>query len=92
MGEASTKSSGYKEYIAGLLAGVATVVVGHPFDTVKVKLQKHNTEVGGIKYKNGLHCTARILATEGVYFFKISHLYCLWAGMEPGAGKFEIRI
>ncbi|GMI72836.1 hypothetical protein like AT2G33820 [Hibiscus trionum] len=66
MGEASTKSSGYKEYIAGLLAGVATVVVGHPFDTVKVKLQKHNTEVGGIKYKNGLHCTARILATEGV--------------------------
>ncbi|KAE8728781.1 Mitochondrial arginine transporter BAC1 [Hibiscus syriacus] len=66
MGEASTKSSGYKEYVAGLLAGVATVVVGHPFDTVKVKLQKHNTEVGGIKYRNGLHCTARILSTEGV--------------------------
>ncbi|KAK8629371.1 hypothetical protein V6N13_078213 [Hibiscus sabdariffa] len=62
MGEVSTKSSGYKEYVAG----VATVVVGHPFDTVKVKLQKHNTEVGGIQYKNGLHCTARILATEGV--------------------------
>lgn len=29
-------SSGYKEYVAGLLAGVSTVVVGHPFDTVKV--------------------------------------------------------
>ncbi|KAL7088997.1 hypothetical protein ACP275_13G161700 [Erythranthe tilingii] len=58
--------SGYKEYVAGMLAGVATVVVGHPFDTVKVKLQKHNTEASGMKYKSGLHCTARILKTEGV--------------------------
>lgn len=58
--------SGYKEYVAGLIAGVATVIVGHPFDTVKVKLQKHNTEVHGIRYKNGLHCTERILRTEGV--------------------------
>ncbi|XP_007025577.2 PREDICTED: mitochondrial arginine transporter BAC1 [Theobroma cacao] len=65
MGESSAPS-GYKEYLAGLLAGVATVITGHPFDTVKVKLQKHNTEVHGIKYRNGLHCTARILATEGV--------------------------
>lgn len=29
--------SGYKEYVAGLIAGLATVIVGHPFDTVKVK-------------------------------------------------------
>ena len=34
MEESST--SGYKEYVAGLLAGVATVATGHPFDTVKV--------------------------------------------------------
>ncbi|XP_071935048.1 mitochondrial arginine transporter BAC1-like isoform X1 [Coffea arabica] len=60
------ESSGYKEYVAGMWAGVATVIVGHPFDTVKVKLQKHNTAANGIKYKNGLHCTARILKTEGV--------------------------
>lgn len=33
-------------------------------------MQKHNTEVEGIKYRNGLHCTARILATEGVGFLK----------------------
>ncbi|KAJ9136141.1 hypothetical protein P3X46_033249 [Hevea brasiliensis] len=56
----------YKEYLAGLLAGVAIVITGHPFDTVKVKLQKHNTEAHGIKYRNGLHCTTRILQTEGV--------------------------
>ncbi|XP_028959008.1 mitochondrial arginine transporter BAC1-like isoform X2 [Malus sylvestris] len=30
-------SSGYKEYVAGLIAGVATVGIGHPFDTVKIK-------------------------------------------------------
>ncbi|KAK4439963.1 Mitochondrial arginine transporter BAC1 [Sesamum alatum] len=71
MGESSVLGSGYKEYVAGMLAGVATVVVGHPFDTVKVKLQKHNTGAHGMKYKNGLHCTARILKTEGV-----KGLYC----------------
>ncbi|XP_062114166.1 mitochondrial arginine transporter BAC1-like, partial [Humulus lupulus] len=56
----------YKQYVTGLLAGVSTVAIGHPFDTVKVKLQKHNTEAHGIKYKNSLHCTARILRTEGI--------------------------
>lgn len=66
MGETADYGSGYKEYVAGVLAGVATVIVGHPFDTVKVKLQKHNTQANGIKYKNGLRCTTRILKTEGV--------------------------
>ncbi|CAN8316024.1 unnamed protein product [Cochlearia groenlandica] len=56
----------YKEYIAGMMAGLATVAVGHPFDTIKVKLQKHNTDVQGLRYKNGLHCASRILQTEGV--------------------------
>ncbi|KAG2687639.1 hypothetical protein I3843_09G062100 [Carya illinoinensis] len=60
------ESSGYKDYVAGLIAGVATVIIGHPFDTVKVKLQKHNTEAHGITYRSGLHCTARILKTEGI--------------------------
>ncbi|KAF9611355.1 hypothetical protein IFM89_030900 [Coptis chinensis] len=62
----SSSSSAYKDYIAGLVAGVSTVIIGHPFDTVKVKLQKHNTEAHGIKYRNALHCTARILKNEGV--------------------------
>lgn len=66
MGVDAAEVSTYKEYVAGLLAGVSTVVIGHPFDTVKVKLQKHNTDAHGIKYKNGLHCAARILRNEGV--------------------------
>lgn len=28
-----------KDYIAGLAAGVATVFIGHPFDTIKVKFK-----------------------------------------------------
>lgn len=66
MVEGTSDGSKYKEYLAGLIAGVATVIIGHPFDTVKVKLQKHNTEVHGVKYRNGLHCAARILCNEGV--------------------------
>lgn len=31
-----------------------------------MKLQKHNTEANGVKYRSGLHCTARVLKTEGV--------------------------
>ncbi|KAJ9566470.1 hypothetical protein OSB04_002436 [Centaurea solstitialis] len=60
------ENSGYKHYIAGLVSGVSMVIVGHPFDTVKVKLQKHNTQANGFKYRSGLHCTTRILKTEGV--------------------------
>ncbi|CAL9758647.1 unnamed protein product [Musa acuminata subsp. burmannicoides] len=55
-----------KEYAAGFAAGVATVITGHPFDTVKVKLQAHNTKTQVKEYKNALHCTSRILITEGV--------------------------
>ncbi|EPS68950.1 hypothetical protein M569_05818, partial [Genlisea aurea] len=58
--------SGYKEYVAGMMAGLATVIVGHPFDTVKVKLQKHNTGAAGVKYRGALHCAVRVLKTEGV--------------------------
>ncbi|KAJ6738193.1 hypothetical protein OIU74_003196 [Salix koriyanagi] len=38
----------YKEYLTGLLAGVATVITDHLFDTVKVKLQKHNKKHMGL--------------------------------------------
>ncbi|KAF6155867.1 hypothetical protein GIB67_039198 [Kingdonia uniflora] len=65
----SSSSSPYKDYVAGLTAGVATVITGHPFDTIKVKLQKHNTELHGVKYRSALHCTTRILKNEGVCFF-----------------------
>ncbi|XP_031473858.1 mitochondrial arginine transporter BAC1 [Nymphaea colorata] len=54
-----------KEYVAGFIAGVATVIVGHPFDTIKVKLQAHNTGNERM-YRNALHCSTHILRTEGL--------------------------
>ncbi|KAM0943757.1 putative mitochondrial carrier domain superfamily [Dioscorea sansibarensis] len=54
-----------KDYAAGFVAGVATVIVGHPFDTVKVKLQAYNTKTQVKEYKNAWQCTSRILRTEG---------------------------
>uniref|UniRef100_A0A1J3IE22 Mitochondrial arginine transporter BAC1 n=1 Tax=Noccaea caerulescens TaxID=107243 RepID=A0A1J3IE22_NOCCA len=37
-----------------------------PLGLIWVKLQKHNTDVQGLRYKSGLHCASRILQTEGV--------------------------
>ncbi|KAG0612914.1 hypothetical protein M758_6G062100 [Ceratodon purpureus] len=54
-----------KDYLAGLAAGVATVLIGHPFDTVKVKLQTQNTDAHSQKYRNAIQCTSHILKTEG---------------------------
>ncbi|CAK9269958.1 unnamed protein product [Sphagnum jensenii] len=56
----------FKDYVAGLAAGVATVVIGHPFDTVKVRLQVFNTQAHAYKQISALECTARILKAEGV--------------------------
>lgn len=55
-----------KDYAAGFAAGVATVLIGHPFDTVKVKLQTQNTEVNTTKYRSAAQCFLGILKLEGV--------------------------
>ncbi|KAI5077536.1 hypothetical protein GOP47_0007360 [Adiantum capillus-veneris] len=58
-----------KDYAAGFAAGVSTVIVGHPFDTVKVKLQTQNTEVNTVRYRNAAHCILLILKSEGLKGF-----------------------
>ncbi|KAL3617126.1 hypothetical protein CASFOL_039520 [Castilleja foliolosa] len=94
MAESSSSGSGYKKYVAGMLAGVATVVVGHPFDTVKVKLQKHNTGANGMKYKSALHCTATILKTDGSLLYSFLYIasvlteYCV----KPPNGVQTVRV
>ncbi|KAH8246756.1 hypothetical protein KR038_007418 [Drosophila bunnanda] len=52
------------DFGAGLLGGAAGVLVGHPFDTVKVHMQMddpHNP-----KYKGTLHCLKTIIHKDGV--------------------------
>ncbi|KAG7518798.1 solute carrier family 25 member 48 [Solea senegalensis] len=53
------------DFIAGWIGGASSVVVGHPLDTVKTRLQAGNG------YKNTLHCILTIYRKETVMgFFK----------------------
>ncbi|XP_030246469.1 mitochondrial basic amino acids transporter [Drosophila navojoa] len=52
------------DFIAGLLGGAAGVLVGHPFDTVKVHLQTDDPK--NPKYKGTLHCMKTILLVDNI--------------------------
>lgn len=56
-----------KDLTAGTMAGIAQLLVGHPFDTVKVKLQSQMAEMSNQtpKYTGAFDAVARIMATEG---------------------------
>jgi len=49
------------DFIAGLVSGWAQVLVGHPFDTVKVHLQTQS------HYDGAMHCVKTILKEDGVH-------------------------
>ena len=52
--------------LAGGAGGLASLVVGHPFDTVKVRLQTMRRGGGGPpQYNNARDCLLKILRTEG---------------------------
>eukprot|EP00471_Norrisiella_sphaerica_P009550 CAMPEP_0184494732 /NCGR_PEP_ID=MMETSP0113_2-20130426/29453_1 /TAXON_ID=91329 /ORGANISM="Norrisiella sphaerica, Strain BC52" /LENGTH=328 /DNA_ID=CAMNT_0026880607 /DNA_START=55 /DNA_END=1041 /DNA_ORIENTATION=- len=53
-----------KEIGAGTAAGIAQVAVGHPFDTVKVRLQTQ-TSADGV-FKGTLDCAVKTFRYEGV--------------------------
>ncbi|VEU20109.1 DEKNAAC101023 [Brettanomyces naardenensis] len=52
----------YAGFIAGVFSGVMKNVVGHPFDSVKVRMQ---TSEG--RFKGPWDCTVKTLKNEGVY-------------------------
>ncbi|XP_074270068.1 mitochondrial carnitine/acylcarnitine carrier-like protein [Silene latifolia] len=56
-----------KDLTAGTVGGVAQLVVGHPFDTIKVKLQSQPTPVAGQppKYKGAMDAVRQTIAAEG---------------------------
>lgn len=53
------------DFVAGLIGGFAGVLTGHPFDTVKVRLQAQD----GIhpKYRGSFHCVSSIIRQESVF-------------------------
>jgi len=61
----------WKEVIAGTSAGIALTLVGHPFDTIKVRMQTQDivkSSTGGKKkpFKGGMDCAVRTLQREGI--------------------------
>ncbi|XP_006631971.1 solute carrier family 25 member 48 [Lepisosteus oculatus] len=53
------------DFVAGWIGGASSVIVGHPLDTVKTRLQAGNG------YKNTLHCILKVYQKENVSgFFK----------------------
>ncbi|XP_038632852.1 mitochondrial basic amino acids transporter [Scyliorhinus canicula] len=53
------------DFAAGCLGGVAGVLVGHPFDTVKVRLQVQNPDQP--RYRGTVHCFRSIIKQESVF-------------------------
>jgi len=52
-----------QHFIAGSASGVALVLAGHPFDTIKVRLQ---TEGMQGRFQGPIHCLMGTLKTEGI--------------------------
>ncbi|OQR98504.1 carrier superfamily protein [Achlya hypogyna] len=61
--EAPGDLSGIRDFIAGSFAGVSSTVVGHPFDTVKVRLQMHCPLSSS--FKGPLDCVMQTINKEG---------------------------
>ncbi|ORY88136.1 mitochondrial carrier domain-containing protein [Leucosporidium creatinivorum] len=55
------------DFFAGTIAGVASLLTGQPFDTIKVRLQTPPPSVAGQEgYRNGWHALGRIVREEKV--------------------------
>jgi solute carrier family 25 (mitochondrial carnitine/acylcarnitine transporter), member 20/29 len=54
-----------KDYVAGVAGGVAVVLIGHPFDTIKTRLQ---TSPVGV-YSGTVDCLKKTLHQEGMKGF-----------------------
>jgi solute carrier family 25 carnitine/acylcarnitine transporter 20/29 len=51
-----------RHFIAGSASGVALVLAGHAFDTIKVRLQTEQTG----KFRGPIHCLVKTLKEEGI--------------------------
>lgn len=52
----------YKGFVAGIFSGIAKLSVGHPFDTIKVRLQTS----GRSQFRGPVECVVQTLQKEGV--------------------------
>ncbi|KAI1341375.1 mitochondrial carrier [Xylariaceae sp. FL0016] len=59
--EASSPKN-YKGFVAGVFSGIAKLTVGHPFDTIKVRLQTTDPS----RFSGPLQCVVQTVRHEGV--------------------------
>ncbi|KAF1983228.1 mitochondrial carrier [Aulographum hederae CBS 113979] len=62
---ADQKTSHYKGFVAGVFSGIAKLSVGHPFDTIKVRLQTSTHA----QFKGPIDCVLKTFRNEGVSGF-----------------------
>lgn len=62
--EEQKKLMSFKDFLSGSIAGVVQVLLGQPFDMVKVRMQTQS-EI----YKSPIECTKSILKNEGISAF-----------------------
>ncbi|KAK0387267.1 hypothetical protein NLU13_5580 [Sarocladium strictum] len=55
-------SHDYKGFVSGVFSGVAKLTVGHPFDTIKVRLQTTDSS----RFRGPLQCVTQTIRNEGV--------------------------
>ncbi|KAL2159657.1 hypothetical protein VTH06DRAFT_2226 [Thermothelomyces fergusii] len=58
----TTSNKNYKGFVAGVFSGIAKQSVGHPFDTIKVRLQTTDAN----RFSGPLQCLAQTLRNEGL--------------------------
>ncbi|OBT64361.1 hypothetical protein VE03_05731 [Pseudogymnoascus sp. 23342-1-I1] len=59
---APPKQQNYKGFIAGVFSGITKLAVGHPFDTIKVRLQTSKSS----QFNGPLQCLMQTIRKEGV--------------------------
>ena len=55
-------SAHYKGFVAGIFSGVAKLSVGHPFDTIKVRMQTTSAD----RFSGPLSCLTQTVRNEGI--------------------------
>ncbi|KAF2748588.1 mitochondrial carnitine/acylcarnitine carrier protein [Sporormia fimetaria CBS 119925] len=60
--EKKTSAKNYRGFVGGVFSGIAKLTVGHPFDTIKVRLQTTDHS----RFKGPWDCLLQTLRNEGV--------------------------
>lgn len=81
----SSDSSPFKYFLSGGFGGICTVIVGHPFDTIKVRLQTMPIPAPGEKptYSGTWDCAVKTVKREGFRgFYKgkiVNQFFCFYS-------------